>query len=52
MAVIGYLMYGSAVKDEITTNILTTKGYPEALKVLVLVLIAVVPITKFPLKQV
>lgn len=50
MAVIGYLMYGNATKDEISTNVLTTKGYPEALKVVVEVLIAIVPLTKFPLK--
>ena len=35
MAIIRYLMYGNATKDEITTNILTTEGYPEALKMCV-----------------
>lgn len=50
MAVIGYLMYGNATKDEITTNVLDTKAYPEALRLAMLVLIAVVPLTKFPLK--
>ncbi|EMD00301.1 hypothetical protein BAUCODRAFT_63649 [Baudoinia panamericana UAMH 10762] len=50
MAVIGYLLYGNLTKDEITTNILTTDGYPQALSVLLLVLVAIVPLTKFPLK--
>ena len=51
MAVIGYLMYGDEPKDEISTNVLTTAGYPEALNILVLILIAIVPLTKFPLKS-
>jgi solute carrier family 32 (vesicular inhibitory amino acid transporter) len=49
-AVIGYLMFGSTTGDEFTTNVLDTPGYPEPLKVVVLVLIAIVPLTKFPLK--
>jgi vesicular inhibitory amino acid transporter len=50
MAVVGYLMYGDITKDEITTNILATTEYPEALRVVFLVLVAVIPLTKFPLK--
>lgn len=50
MAVVGYLMYGSTTKDEISTNVLTTSEYPASIKYIVLVLIAIVPITKFPLK--
>ena len=50
MAVIGYLMYGDLTKDEISTNVLVTKEYPKAVRVLVEILIAIVPLTKFPLK--
>ena len=50
MAVIGYLMYGNDTKDEITKNVLTTNGYPQVVKVCTLVLIAIIPVTKFPLK--
>ena len=50
MAIIGYLMYGDGTKDEISTNVLTTEGYPKAISYIVLVLIAIVPLTKFPLK--
>lgn len=50
MAVVGYLMYGNTLKDEISTNVLTTAEYPSAIKYIVLVLIAIVPLTKFPLK--
>jgi solute carrier family 32 (vesicular inhibitory amino acid transporter) len=52
MAIIGYLMYGSRTKDEISTNLLTTEEYPEAVSVIVLILVAIVPLTKFPLKWV
>ena len=50
MAVIGYLMYGNLTKDEISTNVLMTKEYPRSLRIVVEVLIAIVPLTKFPLK--
>lgn len=50
MAIIGYLMYGDETKDEISTNVLITSAYPHSIKYVVLVLIAIVPITKFPLK--
>lgn len=50
MAVVGYLMYGNTTKDEISTNVLTTSAYPSAVKYTVLVLIAIIPLTKFPLK--
>ena len=50
MAIVGYLMYGQRTKDEISTNVLTIQGYPEALHVVVLILVAITPLTKFPLK--
>ncbi|TKA74298.1 hypothetical protein B0A55_05411 [Friedmanniomyces simplex] len=49
MAVIGYLMYGDGVKDEITRNVLTTKGYPVWLGVFIVVCVAIIPLTKVPL---
>ena len=50
MALVGYLMYGDETKDEISTNVLAMSEYPQAVRVTVLVLIAIVPLTKFPLK--
>ncbi|RMZ01391.1 hypothetical protein D0860_07634 [Hortaea werneckii] len=49
MAIVGYLMYGRKTKDEISTNVLTIQEYPEALHVIVLILVAIIPLTKFPL---
>lgn len=50
MAIVGYLMYGRRTKDEISTNVLTTQEYPGALHVVVLILVAIMPLTKFLLK--
>lgn len=50
MAVIGLLMFGDGVLDEITLNILGTDGYPEVLKVFMVIFIAIIPLTKTPLK--
>lgn len=50
MAVVGYLLYGDGLKDELTKNMLGTAAYPGWLKVVVLVLVAVLPLTKFPLQ--
>ena len=49
MAIVGYLLYGEGVLDELTTSMIRTAGYPRSIKILVLILIAIVPITKFPL---
>ena len=51
MAVIGYLMFGDAVRDEVTANILHATSYPHVLSVLIVVLIAIIPITKIPLSN-
>jgi solute carrier family 32 (vesicular inhibitory amino acid transporter) len=51
MAVIGYLMFGDSVRDEVTSNILKSTFYPPALSVLIVVLIAIIPITKIPLSN-
>jgi vesicular inhibitory amino acid transporter len=50
MAAIGYLLYGSDLLDEVTTNMIKTVGYGKAVKVVILILVAVVPLTKFPLQ--
>ncbi|RMY27081.1 hypothetical protein D0865_16111 [Hortaea werneckii] len=51
MAVVGYLMYGAGVKDEITRNVLLTDpgAYPHAINVLIVVCVAIIPLTKVPL---
>lgn len=49
MTTIGILMFGDLVRDEITSNILMTKGYPKALSVAMVVCIAIIPLTKIPL---
>ncbi|GAB1743176.1 hypothetical protein NU219Hw_g9032t1 [Hortaea werneckii] len=51
MAVVGYLMYGAGVKDEITRNVLLTApgAYPDAINVLIVVCVAIIPLTKVPL---
>ena len=50
MGAIGYLLYGDRLLDEVSTNMIRTPGYAEAVKVTVLVMVAIVPITKFPLQ--
>ena len=42
-------MFGDEVRDEITSNILETTGYPRILKFLICALIAIIPLTKVPL---
>ncbi|KAL3469265.1 transmembrane amino acid transporter protein-domain-containing protein [Aspergillus californicus] len=49
MAVIGWMMFGSTVRDEITANVLTLDGYPQFLSICMILFIAVIPITKVPL---
>lgn len=50
MAVVGYLLFGKEVKDELTKNMLGTDAYEEWVKVVILVLVAILPLTKFPLQ--
>jgi vesicular inhibitory amino acid transporter len=50
MAIIGWLMFGDFVQDEITANILTVTNYPKALSVCIIVFISIIPLTKVPLK--
>ncbi|KAJ6441676.1 amino acid transporter [Purpureocillium lavendulum] len=49
LAIIGILMFGDGIKDAITSNVLKTAGYPEALTILMCIFIAIIPLTKIPL---
>ena len=42
-------MFGPAVRDEITSNILREASYPRALTVLMCLCIGIIPLTKIPL---
>ncbi|SCU85884.1 LADA_0D10528g1_1 [Lachancea dasiensis] len=48
-AVIGILMFGMSVKDEVTKSLLLTEGYPRFIYVLISVLMSLIPISKAPL---
>ncbi|KAL8751890.1 MAG: hypothetical protein Q9184_005911 [Pyrenodesmia sp. 2 TL-2023] len=50
MAIVGYLMFGTYVRDEITSNILLTEGYGRVISTIMAVFISIIPITKIPLK--
>ena len=43
-------MFGQRVHDEITSNILITKGYPHTISIIIVVFISIIPLTKIPLK--
>ena len=49
MAVVGLLMFGDSVKDEITSNILAEDGYPQWLSVIIVISVAMIPLAKIPL---
>lgn len=51
MAIVGYLMFGEATRDEVTSNILSSKSYPHAIAIVIVVFIAIIPITKIPLSS-
>lgn len=51
MAILGYLMFGDFVLDEVTQNLLMSKHYPHALNITIVILIAIIPITKVPLSN-
>ena len=48
-AILGFLMFGVEVSDEVSTSILLTQGYPASLGLLMTALIAIIPIAKTPL---
>jgi vesicular inhibitory amino acid transporter len=47
--VLGFIMFGELVDDEITKNILTTEGYPTWMSTLIVALMGILPISKLPL---
>ncbi|KAL4959160.1 putative transporter [Aspergillus stella-maris] len=49
MAVLGWMMFGNTIRDEVTANILTTSEYPQFLSICIIISIAIIPITKVPL---
>lgn len=49
MAICGYLMYGRETMDEVLANILSTPGHPRALLITIVVIVAIMPVTKIPL---
>ncbi|KAJ0423386.1 transmembrane amino acid transporter protein-domain-containing protein [Aspergillus carlsbadensis] len=49
MAILGWLMFGNMIRDEVTANILRIEEYPQFLSLCIIVFIAIIPITKVPL---
>ncbi|PYH94971.1 hypothetical protein BO71DRAFT_217502 [Aspergillus ellipticus CBS 707.79] len=49
MAIVGWMMFGDGVRDEVTANILRTDEFPQALSICMIIFIAIIPITKVPL---
>ncbi|KAE8306650.1 transmembrane amino acid transporter protein-domain-containing protein [Aspergillus transmontanensis] len=49
MAIVGWVMFGDEVRDEVTANILLTNGYPRGISICIIIFIAIIPITKVPL---
>ncbi|GMF82639.1 unnamed protein product [[Candida] boidinii] len=47
--VLGFLMFGVKIDEEVTRSILTTSGYPEWISKVLIVLMGVSPIAKLPL---
>ncbi|KAL4883105.1 transmembrane amino acid transporter protein-domain-containing protein [Aspergillus karnatakaensis] len=49
MAIIGWMMFGSTIRDEVTANVLLMDEYPQILSICIIIFIAIIPITKVPL---
>ncbi|GAQ45340.1 vacuolar amino acid transporter 1 [Aspergillus niger] len=49
MAIVGWIMFGDDVRDEVTANILRTEEYSQVLSICMIMFIAIIPITKVPL---
>lgn len=49
MAVLGFVMYGNKVLDEVSKNVVITEGYPAFLSYLMTLFIGLIPIAKTPL---
>ena len=52
MGVAGLLMFGDGIRDEVTSNILMIEAYPKTTAALIAICIAIIPVTKIPLKYV
>lgn len=52
MAIAGILMFGDDVAAEVTSSIFLTQGYSHTLSICIVVFIAIIPLTKIPLKWV
>jgi vesicular inhibitory amino acid transporter len=50
MAVAGVLMFGDSVHNEITWNVVSSGDYPHVLSVCIVIFVAIVPLTKIPLR--
>ncbi|PQE30810.1 transmembrane amino acid transporter protein [Rutstroemia sp. NJR-2017a WRK4] len=50
-AVIGILMFGDDVRDEITANILESSSYPRSLSLMICIFIVIIPLSKLPLNS-
>lgn len=50
MAIIGWMMFGATVRDEVTANVLLIEEYPRVLSICMIILISIIPITKVPLR--
>lgn len=49
MAVLGFLMFGNQITDEVTRNILMAPGCPEYVSYAITILVALIPLAKVPL---
>ncbi|KAL9055943.1 MAG: hypothetical protein Q9162_003239 [Coniocarpon cinnabarinum] len=49
IAVIGYVMFGEEVLDEVTSNIFRTREYPRWLSYVIAIAVCIIPLTKVPL---
>ncbi|ODV82670.1 hypothetical protein CANARDRAFT_10329 [[Candida] arabinofermentans NRRL YB-2248] len=47
--VLGFLMFGAVIDDEVTKNILTTEGYPGWISTFIVILMGLLPLSKLPL---
>lgn len=47
--ILGFLMFGSIIEDEVTKSILSTPGYPKIIGSIVVTLMGFLPISKLPL---
>jgi len=50
MAIAGLFMFGDGIMGEVSSNIFMTEGYPRAISMIMVICIAILPLTKLPLK--